>query len=175
MNSTVKRKGKQFYCCSVSRLVLHRAAMPNSFCPFKNFFYYWSVSVAQHLALTGVYDSSFCCICFVLLLQSVAPLTSSSCHAKHLFDFFCIFLLVCFRQLSTLLLPMCVILAVYCTSCVCHFATLWVPSLTPSSRTVAALFDDFTDEVILTYEVSTARLSPLNEYRAPIVIACLAM
>ena len=47
-------------------------------------------------------------------------------------------------------------------------------SLTPSSRTVAALPYDFTDEVILIDEVSTvrfvaARLSPFQVYRAPIV------
>ena len=69
---------------------------------------------------------------------------------------------------------MCEILFVYCTSCVCYFATSCVPSLTPSSRTVAALSYDFTNEVLLTDEVSTvrfvaARLSPLKEYRAPIV------
>ena len=44
----------------------------------------------------------------------------------------------------------------------------------PSSRTVAALPYDFTDEVKLTDEVSTvrfvaARLSPFKVYRAPIV------
>ena len=68
----------------------------------------------------------------------------------------------------------CVILVVYCESCVCYFATSCVPSLTPSQCTVAALSNDFTDEVILTDEVSTvrfvaARLSPLKEYRASIV------
>ena len=52
------------------------------------------------------------------------------------------------------------------------FAISCVPSLTPSSCTVAALF--FTDEVILTDEVSTVRfvaaqLSPFKVYRAPIV------
>ena len=46
--------------------------------------------------------------------------------------------------------------------------------MTPSSRTVAALPYDFTDEVILTDEVSTvrfvaARLSLFIVYRAPIV------
>ena len=66
------------------------------------------------------------------------------------------------------------ILGVYWMSCVCYFATLGVPSLTPSHCTVAALFDDFTDEVILTDEVSTvrfvaARLPLLKEYRASIV------
>ena len=69
---------------------------------------------------------------------------------------------------------MCVILVVYCASCVCYFATSCVPSLTPSQCTVADLSYDFTDEVILTDEVSTARfvaarLPPLKEYRAPIV------
>ena len=69
---------------------------------------------------------------------------------------------------------MCVILVVYCTSFVCYFATLCVPSLTPSQCTVAALSDNFTDEVVFTDEVSTARfvaarLSPLQECRAPIV------
>ena len=54
------------------------------------------------------------------------------------------------------------------------FASSCVPSLTPSSRTVAALPNDFTDEAILTDEVSTvrfvaARLSPFKVYRAPIV------
>ena len=67
-----------------------------------------------------------------------------------------------------------VISVVCCTSCVCYFATLYAPSLTPSPCAVAALFYDFTDKVILTDEVSTvrfvaARLSPLKEYRAPIV------
>ena len=52
--------------------------------------------------------------------------------------------------------------------------TLCVPSLTPISRTVATLPYDFTDEEILTDEVSTARfvaarLSPFKVYRAPIV------
>ena len=56
----------------------------------------------------------------------------------------------------------------------CYFATLCFPSLTPSQCTVTALFCDFTDEVILTDEVSTirfvaARLSPLKECRASIV------
>ena len=51
---------------------------------------------------------------------------------------------------------------------------LCVPSLTSSQCTVAAFFDDFTNKVILTDEESTvrfaaARLSPLKEYRAPIV------
>ena len=69
---------------------------------------------------------------------------------------------------------MCVIMVVYCKSCVYYFETSCVPSLTPSSCTVAALSYDFTDEVLLTDEVSTirfvaARLSPLKEYRAPIV------
>ena len=46
--------------------------------------------------------------------------------------------------------------------------------MTPSSCTVAALPYDFTDEVVLTDEVSTvrfvaARLSPFKVYRAPIV------
>ena len=54
---------------------------------------------------------------------------------------------------------------------VCNFVR---PSLTPSSCTVAALPYDFTNEVILTDEVSTvrfvtARLSPLKEYRVSIV------
>ena len=67
---------------------------------------------------------------------------------------------------------MCVILVVYCESCVCYFETFCVPSLTPSQCTVASLSYDFTDGVILTDEVSTvrfatARLSPLKEYRAP--------
>ena len=87
---------------------------------------------------------------------------------------FFISLLVCFRRLSTLLQPMSVILIVNCNSCVCCFATLCVPSLSSSQCTVAALFYDFTDEVIITDEISTvtfvaARLSPLKEYRAPIV------
>ena len=69
---------------------------------------------------------------------------------------------------------MCVILVVYCESCVCYFATSCVPSSTPTSRTVATLPYDFTDEVILTDEVSTvrfvaARLSSLKICRAPIV------
>ena len=56
----------------------------------------------------------------------------------------------------------------------CYFATSCVPSLTSSQCTVAALSYDFTDEVILTDEVSSvrfvaARLSPLKEYHAPIV------
>ena len=88
---------------------------------------------------------------------------------------FCLFfLLVYFQRLSTLLPPMCVILVVYCTSCVCYFATSCVPSWTPSPSAVAALSDDFTDEVILTDEVSTVKfgatqLSPLKEYCASIV------
>ena len=87
---------------------------------------------------------------------------------------FCIFLLVCFRWLSTLLPPMCAILVVYYASCVCYFATSCIPSLLPRPCIVAALTDDFTDGVILTDEVSTVRfvatrLSPLKEYRAPIV------
>ena len=69
---------------------------------------------------------------------------------------------------------MCMILIVYCTSYVWYFATSCVPSLTPCPGTVAALFDDFTDEVILTDEVSTVRfvvtpLSLLKEHRAPTV------
>ena len=67
---------------------------------------------------------------------------------------------------------MCVILVVYCKSCVYYFATSCVPTLMPSQGTVAALFYDFTDEVILTDKVSTVRfvatrLSWLKEYRAP--------
>ena len=69
---------------------------------------------------------------------------------------------------------MCVILVVYCKSSVCYFATSCGPSLTPSQLTVSALSYDFTDEVLLTDEVSTvrfvaSRLSLLKEYRAPIV------
>ena len=69
---------------------------------------------------------------------------------------------------------MCVILVVYCKSCVCYFATSCIASLMPSQCTVAALSYDFTDEVILIDKVSTARfvatqLSPLKKYRAPIV------
>ena len=69
---------------------------------------------------------------------------------------------------------MCVILVVYRKSCVCWFATSCLSSLTPSSRTVAALPYDFTDEVILTDEVFTvrfvaARLSPFKVHCAPIV------
>ena len=94
--------------------------------------------------------------------------------AKHLFVLFYIFLLVCFRRLSTLLLPMCVILVVYCKSCVCYFSTSCIPSLTTSQCTVAALSYSFADQVISTDEVSTvsflaAWLSPLKEYRSPIV------
>ena len=63
---------------------------------------------------------------------------------------------------------MCVILVFYCTSCVCYFATSCVPSLTPSQCNVAALSDDFTDQVS-TVRFVAARLSPLKEYRAPIV------
>ena len=67
-----------------------------------------------------------------------------------------------------------VILVAYCTSCVCYFATSCVTNLTPSRCTIAALSDDFTNEVISTDELSTvrfaaARLSTLEEYRAPIV------
>ena len=73
-----------------------------------------------------------------------------------------------------MLLSRCVILVVYCWSCVCSFATSCVPSLTSSSHTFAALPYDFTDEVILTDEVSTvrfvaARLPPFKVYCAPIV------
>ena len=69
---------------------------------------------------------------------------------------------------------MCVILVVYCKSCVCSFATSCVPSLTPSLRTFAALPYNFADEAMLTDEVSTvrfvaARLSSFQVYRAPIV------
>ena len=69
---------------------------------------------------------------------------------------------------------MCVILVVYCTTCVCYFATSCVSSLTPSPRIIATLFDDFTDEVILTDKVSTvrfvvARLSLPKKYHAAIV------
>ena len=51
---------------------------------------------------------------------------------------------------------------------------MYVPSLTSSPCTVAALCYDFTDQVLLTDEVSIvwfvdAWLSPLKEYRAPIV------
>ena len=63
---------------------------------------------------------------------------------------------------------MCVILVVYCTSCVCYFATSGVPSLIPSLCTVVALSDNFIDEVSIVMFVAP-RLSPLNEYRAPIV------
>ena len=55
-----------------------------------------------------------------------------------------IFLLVCFWRLSILLPPMWVILVVCCTSCVCYFATLCVPSLTSSQCTVAVISNDFT-------------------------------
>ena len=69
---------------------------------------------------------------------------------------------------------MCVILVVYRKSCVCYFTTSNIPSLTPSLSTVAALSNDFTGEIILIDEVFTvrfvaAKLSPLKEYRAPIV------
>ena len=50
----------------------------------------------------------------IQLVGLAACRTSSSCHAKHLFVFFYIFLLVCFQWLSTLLPLMCVILVVYC-------------------------------------------------------------
>ena len=49
----------------------------------------------------------------------------------------------------------------------CYFATSCVPSLTPN-RTVATLSNDFTDEVS-TVKFVAARLSPLKEFRAPIV------
>ena len=67
-----------------------------------------------------------------------------------------------------------VILVVYCKSCVCYFATSCIPSLTSSQCTVSTLSYDFTDEEISIDEVSivrfiAARLSPLKEYRAPIV------
>ena len=111
-----------------------------------------------------------------MVLLRVAPRTSSSCPAKHFFVFFFIFLLVYFQWLSTSLRRMCVILVVYCKSCVCYVATSCVHSLTPSQCTVSTLSYNFTDEVILTDEVSTgtvkfvaACLSPLKEYRAPIV------
>ena len=103
-----------------------------------------------------------------------------TCRASHFIELPCqtsfhfFFLVVCFRWLSTLLPPMCVILVVYCKSCVCYFATSCVPSLMPSPCTVAALSYDFVDEVILTDEASTVRfvaaqLSPLKEYRVSIV------
>ena len=62
-----------------------------------------------------------------------------------------------------------IVLAVFC-----YFATSCVPNLTPSQCAVAALSYDFTDEILLTDEVSTvrfvaARLSPLKGYRASIV------
>ena len=51
------------------------------------------------------------------IVRRVAPRTSSSCHAKHLFVLFLFFLLVCFRRLSTLLPPLCAILVF--TMCIC--------------------------------------------------------
>ena len=64
--------------------------------------------------------------------------------------------------------PMCKILFIYCTSCVCYFATSCVLGLTPSQCTVAALSCDFTEEVS-TVKFVAARLSPLKEYHAAIV------
>ena len=63
---------------------------------------------------------------------------------------------------------MCVILIFYCSSCVCYFAISCVPSLMLSPCTIAALSDDFTDEVSIVKFV-TAQLYPLKEYPAPIV------
>ena len=117
-------------------------------------------------------SGQFVCI---KVVQGVTPCTPHRAAMPNTFlSFFIFFLLVCFRRLSTLLPPMCVILVVYCQSCVCQFATSCVPSLTPSSCTVAALPYDFTDEVILTDEVFiirfvAARLSPFKVYHAPIV------
>ena len=57
-----------------------------------------------------------------------------------------------------------------------YLATSCVPSLTPSPYTVAALSDDFTNEVLIIFtdEVSTVRfvavcVSLLKKYRASIV------
>ena len=80
-------------------------------------------------------------------------------------SFFIFFLIVCLRKLSTLLPPMCVIIVVYCTSCVCYFKSSCVPRVMPSPCMVAALSDNFTDEVS-TVRFVAARLSPLKEYRA---------
>ena len=83
--------------------------------------------------------------------------TGVACRTSHFIELpcqtsFCLFLhfflLVCFQWLSTLLPLMCVILVVYCKSCVCEFATSCVPSLTPSSRTFAVLPYNFADELM---------------------------
>ena len=111
----------------------------------------------------------------LLRLCSVSRLALHRAAMPNIFLSFIFFLLVFFRRLSTLLLPMCVILVFLLLLAVfCYFATSCVPSLTPSQCSVAALSYDFTDEVILTDEVSTVRfvaawLPPLKEYRAPIV------
>ena len=100
-----------------------------------------------------------------------------------LYFFYSFFSSVCIRRLSTLLPPMCVILVVYCTSCVCYLATSCVPSLTPSLCTVAALSNDFTDEVILSEcvyrKVCSRSAISLKECHVPIVrmpgiLACMA-
>ena len=71
---------------------------------------------------------------------------------------------------------MCVILIVYYELCLlfCNFVRPQFAARFLSQCTIATLFDDFTDEVMLTDEVSTvrfvvARLYPLKEYRVPIV------
>ena len=117
------------------------------------------------------------------ILQCYTSVAAVACGISHFIElpcqtsfclFFIYFLLVCFRWLSTLLPPMCVILVVYCKSYVCYFSKLCIPSLTPSQGTLAVLSNDFTDKVLLTDEVSTVRfvaprLSLLKEYCALIV------
>ena len=77
---------------------------------------------------------------------------------------FCLFLyffVVCFRRLSIILPPMRLILVFIVLAVFCYFATSCVPSLTPSQCTVAALSNDFTDEVS-TIKFVAARSSPLK-------------
>ena len=68
----------------------------------------------KHEIDDDIFFRPFACLRWLLVLEGgivwrVAPRTSSSCHAEHLFVLFFIFLLVCFRRLSTLLPPLCVI------------------------------------------------------------------
>ena len=97
------------------------------------------------------------------IIENYLSIGAVASRASHLVKLpcqttYCFFLLVCFRRLSTLLRPMCVILVVYCKSCVCWFTTSSVPSLTPSPHTVAALLYDFTDQVILTEKYPSSGL-----------------
>ena len=137
-NITVKFCGVQLTCSSLAPIALYLRdlvilSLGQRWSLFVSFIFF--VEARQKLVLLGIYFSGSVIFFLLTILQClyspilVRFLTGTvACRASHFIElprqtpfclFFTFFLLVCFQWLGTLLPLMCVILVVYCKSCVC--------------------------------------------------------